>query len=204
MAFPNVPNVPGVPPLPRDPFAIAAGVVLLAADAIGIFGTSLNPEWGIFKSGVPVVIADNVVSVDFKRDWNLADFPIEQGAFESYDKVQVPFDARVRFSAGGAAEDREALLISVQRVAASLDLFDVVTPEITYTNVNVVHYDYRRQARGGLGLLVVDVWCQEVRVTATATFSNTQAPASASAVNDGTVQTTAAASAQVSKLPEVQ
>lgn len=187
--FPNVPDVPGVPPVPRDPLGGLSGVALLVADAVAFLSGLLGPQWGIYRNGFPVVIAKNVVEVSIKQDYTIADYPVEGGKFESYDKVTIPFDAHVRFSAGGTILDRQALLGSVRAIAGTLDLFDVVTPEVTYTNVNVTHFDYRRQAQSGVGLISIDVWCRQVRTSAASVFSSTQSPSGSSEANGGTVQT---------------
>lgn len=157
----------------------------LAADA-GIDDASLDgvesvtstavrgqPEWGIFKSGQSVIQADNVVGFDYRKDWTISDYPIEEGAFESYDKVELPFDARVRFSCGGSLDTRTDFLKSIQDIAGDLELYDVVTPTKTYQSCNITHVDYRQTAQNGVGLMVVEVYLQEIRDTATASFSQT-------------------------------
>jgi len=226
MAFPNVPIAPGVPPLPRDPGAAIAAVELLVADAISVFGLFDQQRWGLFKNNLPVVVADNVVSFDFKQDYTVSNYPLEQGAFESYDKVTVPFDVRLQFSMGGSELDRQEFLQSITAIAGTLDLFDAVTPEQVYPSVNVVHCDYRRTSGSGLGLLVVDVWCLQVRVTAQTSFSsstvnpsgalagassgagagafqsgNTKAPAGADPIGVGNVQPTDAAPLRIDVHP---
>lgn len=163
-----------------------------------------QPQWGIFLSGKSVISADNVVGFEYKKDWTISDYPVEEGAFQSYDKVELPYDARVRFSCGGSLDTRTGFLKSVEDAAATLELYDVVTPTKTYQSANIVHLDYRQTASNGLGLMVVDVYLEEIRNTATATFSqttdgqnsppqptNTPAPKSPSAapqVNGGTKQ----------------
>ena len=171
--FPNVPNVPGVPALARDVLNAVLTPDLLIADAVSFFTSTEAPQWGLFKDGVPVILADSVITMDYKQDWNLSSYPVEKGAFESYNKVQLPFGIKLRFATGGSEADREAYLNSIAAAAASLELFDVVTPEAIYTSVNVFHQDYNRRA-SNVGLIVVDVWCMEIRVTATAAFGNTQ------------------------------
>jgi hypothetical protein len=79
------------------------------------------------------------------------------------------------------------LLDSVAAIAGDLNLYNVRTPEATYADVNVVHYDYRRTARNGVGLIEVDVWVREVRVTGLSTFGNTALPSGADPANLGTV-----------------
>lgn len=220
--FPNVPDVPGVPPLLRNPNVAIAAISLLVRDALAFFLGSGPTQWGIFKNGFPVVLADSVISFDYKQDWSLSDYPVEQGKFETYNKVNSPFHTRVRFSSGGDESTRSNFIESIAAIAGTTDLFDVVTPEKVYQGVNVAHYDYRRTAASGLGLIVVDVWLLEVRDTATATFTNTnqglttatfndrfafqntQQPSGANALNTGVVQPVEPLKITVNKLPQVQ
>ena len=90
---------------------------LLDDDLIGEIAPP-GSQWGVFSGGAPVITADTVTSLDYKQEWAISDFPVERGAFESYDKVALPYDARVRFAAGGSAANREALLGSIAAVAA--------------------------------------------------------------------------------------
>lgn len=190
--FPDVPAVPGVPPLLRDPTqAVGQFVSLLTQDTVTNYGANLSPQWGLYQSGIPVIVADTVVSFEFKREWAIADYPVERGGFESYDKVDIPFQPRLQFASGGSEENRQTLLDQISAIAETLQLFDAVTPEIVYPSVCVQHYDYRRTARNGLGLLIIDLWLLEVRVTAGATGSNTKDPSGASPQTDGSVQPSA-------------
>jgi len=219
--MPNVPKLPDVPPL--NSYSASASLTLLAVDAINLLTGIFGPiRWGIFTSsvpgnplnlatptsflppGFPVVFADSVVSVDFRQEWLLANYPLEQGAFETYDKVKVPFEARVRFASGGSLFDRQLLLDSVNAIAGDLNLYDVVSPEFTYFSVNVSHYDYRRESRNGVGLLSVDVWLRQIRVTAAPSFSNTQAPSGANPNSNGQAQPQAASTAQAAKIAGLQ
>lgn len=194
MAFTvNVPNVPGVPAVLRAVGAVSTAVNLLTSDAISLFGGSLfSQQWGIYLNVVPVVLADNVVSFDYRQQWTISDYPVEQGAFESYDKVQTPFNGRFRFTAGGSETNRQLLLDSIAVIAGDLNLYTIITPEAVYASCNVTHYDYSRSSNNGAGLITVDVWAEEVRQTVTAAMSNTASPTAASQVNVGTVQTTTA------------
>jgi hypothetical protein len=187
----NVPNVPGVPSVV---FAAGAGQLLnyLTADAFGVFaGVALQQPWGIYLGGAPIILCDNVVSFDYRQQWAVSDFPVERGAFESYDKVQIPFDGRFRFSAGGSEANRAAFLASIAAVAGDLNLYTIVTPDAIYPSVNITHYDYSRSAGNGAGLIVVDVWTLEIRETVNDQMSATQSPTSAPQANGGTVQPTA-------------
>lgn len=197
--YPNVPFAPGVPPVPRNPNAIPE--IDPGVDEIGANEVNSDPDetqWGLQLDGEFVIEADNVVSFEYKRDWVIADYQIEKGGYESYDKVQLPFDARVRFSCGGSVDSREAFLKSVKAIENDLKLYDIITPEEVYPSVNVGHVDFRRTAEQGVGLIVVDMYLIEIRDTATQTFANAQAspasptatksPSAAAKKNNGTVQ----------------
>ena len=152
---------------------------------LGLFA----PQWGVFLDGAPVIIADTVADLEYRQEWTISDYPTEDGAFQSFNKVQVPFQGRVRFLAGGSMAARETLLASIEAIAGDLNLYDIATPERVYVNANVIRYDYRRVAQDGVSLLAVDVSLQEVRLADSGgTFNATQAPSGADQSNNGTVQ----------------
>lgn len=184
--FPNVPNVPGVPPLLRTVGTVLS-VALLVRDVLSFFGL-LAPRWGIFQDGMPVIEAEAVIDFGYKQTWNLSDYTVEGGGFETYNKVSTPFDARVRFASGGSDGARIALLQSIEAIASNVELYDVVTPDRVYRNCNVSHYDYRRTATNGAGMILLDVWLLEVRTSAQAAFSDTKTPSGADPTHAGIVQ----------------
>ena len=139
-----------------------ADVPLLTADAPSV-GSVFGPaQWGIWnQNGNPVLTADSVASVEYARDYQISDYPQEEGKFESYNKVQVPYQAKVGFF---IEQDRYDFLNSVEAAVASLNFVTVVTPEIQYVQANLTHYSYRREAHSGFTLIRVDVWCEEIRI----------------------------------------
>jgi hypothetical protein len=195
---------PGVPivrlqDMPPDPDA-------MTADTVSTPSGSDAPQWGLYKDNTAIITANSIAVFGFKAPSEISDYPVENGGFASYNKVQLPFSGRVRYVTGGSLADRINFLNSVDAAKKSLDLYDLVTPEETYRNVNVTDYDYERRADNA-GLLIVDLVCEEVRVTGTVTYSTapgvkpiTKArPLSHSndPQNDGTLQTTPASSQQV-------
>jgi len=161
---------------------------ILTADTFIGYGFGEPPLWGVFLNGVPVVIADTVTDLGYNQDWAVADYPVERGGFESYDKVNLPYRIRVQFVSGGSEGNRQALLDSVAAIADQLTLYDVITPEAVYIGVNVEHYDYRRAARNGIGLMIIDVHLLEIREDGVSNFQNTASPASFQASPAGNVQ----------------
>jgi hypothetical protein len=187
--MPNVPNVPGVPALAS--YAENAVELLFQDAEAALLGLFAPPQWGIFLDGQPVIVADNQISFDYKQDWPISTYPVEQGQFQTYDRVQLPAEIRCRFSAGRSVTNRQDFLQSIETVMNSgTALYDVVTPEQTYLGYTFNHRDFSRTADSGVGLIVVDLWLTEVIQTATAQYQNTQQPGSAGTQASGTATPT--------------
>lgn len=199
--FPDVPQGAGVPPLNRDPTQPLFKTLLLVADALTILRSFLGPQWGIFTAtGGLVVIPDSVISVDFRREASISNYPVEQGSFASYDKVLRPYDVRVRLVCDGTATPRTLFLSQIDAAYQSLDLFIVATPDAVYSNINIVHYDVRRSNEsGGASMVQVDVWLEQVRSAGPTQFTDTSTKSlsAADSANLGTVQAGPPTAAQV-------
>ena len=182
------------------PSGIPVGTVLASAfpAAVAMVGDLISEiapsgaQWGLFSQsgGGQAITADSVVSFAHRQEWTISDYPVERGGFQTFDKVLLPFDVRLRFSAGSSAA-RAALLSSIDAVAGTTELFDAVTPDAVYTDVNVTHYDYDRAAQKGVGLLQIDVWC--LNINQSATMSASGGPATASGSGGGPAASPASA-----------
>lgn len=210
--YPDVPYAPGVPAVLRAGTFLnpALAVSIAVADITGLGGYAPQQQWGIFTaSGQPLFDFDNVAGVEIKHEMAVPTYPIEGGGFSSYNKVQLPYDARMTFTVGGDIERRGAFLSALETALFSLSLYTVVMPEFFYSSGNIVHYDLARHDGKGVGMLIVNVYVQEIRNTATSQFaapddnSNQAAgttsqpvpaitapkePSGASPTHDGTVQ----------------
>ena len=152
-------------------------ITLLTADSPSIGSAFGPPRWGIYaQDGSEVLIVDSVAAVEYVRDYRISDYPQEKGAFQSYNKVQTPYHAPISFLIG---PNRRNFLANVEAACASLDLYVVTTPEISYGNANIIHYSYRREWRRGTTMILVEVWCEEVRIVGQARLGsiNSLAPA---------------------------
>jgi hypothetical protein len=159
---------------------------LLVADSPGLIAAFGPPQWGIFsQDGGPILTVDSVADVEYARDYRISDYPQEQGAFQSYNKVQVPYQAKLGFY---IAESRAQFLNAIEAAVKSLDFVTVVTPEIRYPSANLTHYSYRRDVRSGVTLIRVEVWCEEVRIVSAIVPSNPQSTNAATPSQSGQVQ----------------
>jgi hypothetical protein len=224
-AFPNVPALPGVPQVPRSNlFPAAPPPALNAVIALGRLALSLTskPTWGVYKvtqppaapgaDGLetvvvsatpppPVIIPDSYSRFQYKQEWSVSSAPVQEGGFASYNKVASPYEITLKMVKGGTLSDRKTFLANLETVAASLDLYKVVTPERAYINANITGFRVTRDgAQGAYFLTEVEVSFLEVRpvqaqYTSTgANTTNAQNPSAQPVANQGTLNSTPPAS----------
>lgn len=194
--YPVVPNAAGVPPVARLPgAAIPSAPILLVADAVSVLSAFLAPDWGIFLNGVQVVGQDvnsaianlsgigsgNFLDLAFRLGFDISKYPQENGAFMSYNKIQKPYDVAVTVTAGGSNINRALLLTQVQAIIATTNLYTVVMPEGPIESLNPVGYAIQRRHDHGLGLLMIEIFFEQVRPAGDPTFSTTGTPTSTAA-----------------------
>lgn len=191
--YPLVPQLPGVPAVLRS------NAQLLDTATLGFLGIgdALNDiigapatQWGVFdSSGNPIAVYDSFVSLDYDNDSRISDYPVEQGAFASYNKVDSPFDAIVALNCGGNQARRSAFQTAIESARKSLQLYSVLSPEFTYMNCNIVGIGFRRECTNGAYLIKAILRIREVRQTATTAYSATADVGAANPQSQGQVQT---------------
>lgn len=169
--FPNVPLFPGVPDIIRSAVATVERLLDPSLVEVGEVVSS-GASWGVYdQDGRAALEPDTFLDIDYRNDVKVSNYPQEAGAFASYNKVATPYDCRVRMAIGRDEASRAAFLEQCDIMLQGIDLFTVVTPETTYTNAALEAYDYRRESKNGVSMIVVDLKFTEVRTPALATFS---------------------------------
>ncbi|WP_447921060.1 hypothetical protein [Achromobacter aegrifaciens] len=187
--FPDVPMAPGVPAVFRD--AASASVFELASLGLGartglMFGP---PRWGLYgDDGRQVLVFETFLGITFEQNGQISSFPVEQGGFSSFNKVDAPFEAKIKLAHAGDQASRNVMLSVLERIAGSTELYAVVTPEIVYPSANLVKYSYTRGDKNGSSLLLVDLTLSEVWQTAVPLSSATREPSGAAQKSNGQVQ----------------
>ena len=175
--FPNLPRVPGVPNIPRLASPPAVTRLISGTITSALFRAfQVSDKWGILKpDGSPLVDSQNLLnaigvgsilstkSMEYSKETRIADFPIEKGAFASYNKVEMPSTPTVIFTFQGSESERRSFLDQIEAATISLDLFTVITPEVTYINHAIESYNYRRSSTGGTTLLTVEIVLKQIR-----------------------------------------
>lgn len=189
--FPDVPMAPGVPPVLRDTSAVPMPAPTpLVRDDSSVSQSGGGVRWGIFdNAGAQLLTPDSFIAAEYSRDWRLADYPLEKGAFESYNKVTRPYELRVTLTKGGTENDRSDFINAIEALGQSLTLISTVTPEHTYLQGNIAHVNYDRTAHAGASMITATLGIMEIRTTVTAAYSQTKTASAADPVNAGAVQT---------------
>lgn len=188
--FPNVPDTPGVPPVFRnDTNPITPPTTPAATQDSPNVQQAGRPAWAIVKSGGAVALTvDSIAAIEPTRDFRISDYPLEDGGFQSYNKVATPAETRVTVTKGGSDDDRQGFFSALDTLIESTDLVNVVTPDSSFLDRNLVRYGYPRHADRGKTLITVELVFEEVRQTAKSAFTDSKAPEGNDPVNDGPVQ----------------
>ena len=112
------------------------------------------------------------------NDSRVSDYPQEAGGFQTYNKVENPYDVRIQVTKGGKVTDVATFLQVVENLqkASDLNLYDMITPERTYSSGNVYKISHDHKRDHGANMVTVDIYIREIRVTASAFYSNTKSP----------------------------
>jgi len=156
----------------------------------GGFMASVSGVLGATSSGRPVLTPDSVLSLEWHGEERISDYPVQNGQFVSYNKVKVPFDLRMVMTcqglnvvqdalkpvtqlldqalsnvglAFGQPMTRDAFLRQLDSMLDSIDLYDVITPDKVYSNVNLVGYNHSKKNDAGGTLIIAELMFREVR-----------------------------------------
>lgn len=203
--FPAVPNLPGVPQLARPLGSLAAALpsiiasLKVPAPKIQLtFESKAAPVWGVFDTdGNQVLAPESIMSLNYRADYRISDYPVQAGQFANYNKVTAPYEIPIRMVMGLTLDDRTQFESDCKFVAASLDLYTVITPESSYVGVNGIRLEIARRETHGAFYLDVDMVFKQIQqvtpqysstVSAAANTSNAQKPGSKPVTSLGLVQ----------------
>lgn len=198
-------GMPSIPDLPFDP----AGVVSSGVDALISFGGAFaiglifGDRWGIFNEyGIPILLADNVTSVEYNNSSDVVNAPLEKGTFATYNKVQNPYTATVQMTKGGGNATMRGLFIGqLEALAKSTLLFNVLTPEYVHRSASIVGFGYKRLPNEGNRIIVATIELKEAReVVVKYDREEVANPEDSATVNGGEVQAEPASESLLSKI----
>jgi hypothetical protein len=172
--YPNVPALPGVPALNRSSSSFVGAALNVVAQVLpnNLFGT----KWGILDGfGATLLKPDSFVSFEYREERKIPNYPIEDGSFRSYNKVALPYDIKLTVTCSGNGSMTKINFINtIQKLLDELTIINVSTPEKNFEKTNLIHVDYRKEARNGATLIIAQLWFQEIKVAQMPSVSTTQ------------------------------
>lgn len=156
--MPNIPNFAGLASAAEDA-AISLGAAALIR---AVFGS----KWGVVNQyGVPILLSDSFLSIDYSNTQETSKDPIENGKVMTYNKVNQPRKCSVVLAKGkGGALKRGLWLSQLELHTNSTLKFHVVTPETVITNMLITNLSYSRTSTDGLQLIKAKLDFEECKI----------------------------------------
>lgn len=222
----NVGTGAGVPKLWSTVMSDAEAVASVELDTLlqSYLVSNAATQWGLFNTySKPVLTAARVRAIDIRSQYRKSDAPQENGGFMSYNKVKMPRQVMLEVLCDGTAMSygnvsaitsllavagiggttqgvtvRKQFLAALDSLVADLNTYLVVTPEATYSNMNVIGYAIRRETHRGVTMVRAEIMLEEVRLQHSKSVSVTSPsqPSGASQTNGGNVQSQSLTSTQ--------
>lgn len=163
--YPNVPDVAGVPPIARSSSVPPSPQPAFSTSDSATTPTAATvPEWGVFDAaGKPAFVVDTYMQIKPNDDVKVSTFPVEKGAFGSFNKVNIPNDVELVVSLGNDQAAMTELLSVLKTMINSTDLFTIVTPNESFLNMSLEKKNYSRTSKNGVSRLEVHLKFIEVR-----------------------------------------
>ncbi len=125
-------------------------------------------DWGIFDATTLLSVFDYDTFMSFKitDTSKVSDFPVEDGAFATYNKVSKAYTVNVQLAISEGSPRRATFLNKLASVRKGLDLMNIVTQDRVYLNATLENYVVSRVTKGGVGQVIADLAFIEVRTVA--------------------------------------
>lgn len=154
----------------------------------------IEQEWTILdEQGQTALTLDSFLDLDARNEGKALSYPVEEGAFANYNKVQNPSDIRVTLARQGTDADFEYVLAKLEEYQQQAVKLAVVTPADVRESTTLESYSYKRTRDAGARMLIVELHFVEVKEvkmqTTTTTITKPKNATSSSKVNTGKTQT---------------
>lgn len=154
---------------------------------------TVNGEWTLLdEGGMTAVSFTSFLDIDYTNEGKALSYPVEQGGFANYNKVESPLGISVTLATQGLDSDFEYILERLDEYKGKAVKLSVVTPSALYESMTLETYSYRRTQDAGAGMLVVELSLVEVREVetqvTTTVITKPKNPTSSSTVNTGKTQ----------------
>lgn len=164
-ALPSLPRLPNrAPGISLAPAAVLNVVSLIARNL-----PNVNPPTAIYailnaQTGIPLTVPDSWGELTHRKDYQVADYPIEDGAFAPYNKVQRPGSFDFTLVKKGSDLTRATWLEAIrqQMAADPVARYHVITPQGIWQSYTISRLGYQTRQDRGSNLLYLDLQFSEV------------------------------------------
>jgi hypothetical protein len=155
--------------------------------------TVYGGEWTLLdERGGSAVAFTSFLDIDLKNAGQALSYPIEEGSFANYNKVESPLDMRVSLATQGTDADFEYILTKLDEYKREAVKLSVATPARLYESLTLETYSYKRGREAGAGILTVELTLVEVREVetqvTTTVVTKPKNPTSSGKANTGKTQ----------------
>lgn len=150
------------------------------------------PLYGVTDANGNLLIEpDSVIEADVDAGSEINTHPVEQGGFDSYNRVQKPIGIRLLMACQGKNMTRSEFLATLESLREGTQTVTVALLDAAYSNMVLQDYGYKRSAEHGAVTIWADTWWKEERSTNVfVTPPASSQPQGNAAVNLGSVQAT--------------
>lgn len=159
---------------------------------LGLINSVLAPSFGIYYAsgkdqGKQPFTPDSFVVVEVGAEASVSTAPVERGAYTTFNKIQRPPELHVTFTVEGltafsgavpnltnfSTTSRSNVLEILEKMRTTAGLYDIETPDKTWTSYDLVKYDYRIRSDSGPTLLTVNAVFQSIQQTGEVSVGST-------------------------------
>ena len=182
--------------LPKIPNYVAPEVLNNVGIALGgaaLLNATFGKVWGVVNQfGIPIVLADTVLGMNYDAGSSISKYPVEKGSFASYNKVNAPSMATVQMAKGGnSVTERGLFLAQLETLLKSTVSFNIISPEYVYLNYQIIGINHARSAQDGATMIKVNLDLEEVlEAKVEYDIEEVKAPSDANTVDGGAKQST--------------
>lgn len=148
------------------------GNALASAISVGrsFLDEAVGYQWGVYtKEGKNLFPLAKITGMSLNATASVAQAPLEDGGFASYNKVLSPQKWRINAiflrDSLGAAGDQNKVIQKIEGLRSESDLLILRMPGYKSTYVTLEGYEFDRTSQSGCDLLIVKLSFQEVRIT---------------------------------------
>lgn len=153
----------------------------------------IKQQWTLLsEGGGQLVQFSSLLDIDILNEGQALSYPVEEGAFMTYNKVQSPLDIRVTLAKMGLPFEFADILKTLDKYQAEALKLSAVTPSAYFDSLTLQSYSHRHESRQNANMLTVELHLVEVREvesqTSNVEVSSPKNPTSAGKVNTGKKQ----------------